>query len=390
MGVIYLDNAATSWPKPAAMLDAFHDFYRTAGGSAGRAGHRMSAAATRLVDEARQAVAALFAAPDPRRIVFTANATHALNLALRGVLRRGDHVVTTSVEHNSVMRPLRHLETIGVGITVVRCEPDGTIDLERVRRAFRPATKLVVAAHASNVVGALLPVAELAALAHQRGALLLVDASQTAGIVPIDVAAIDVDLLAFTGHKGLLGPTGTGGLYVREGVELAPLMQGGTDSESAREVQPSALPDALEIGTPNAAGLAALGASVRFILEIGVEAIRRHHEALVRDCLSALGAVPGVTVYGPRDPSRCCGLVSFNIAGAPSADVALLFDESFGVLARGGLHCAPAAHRTLGTFPGGAVRFSFSWFNSAGEIDAAARALREIAMWEADGMTAAM
>jgi cysteine desulfurase family protein len=385
-GLIYFDNAATSWPKPEAVTTAVCDHYRDGMGNPGRAGHRMSIAAARLVEACREALAARLGAADPARIVFAANATHALNLALYGVLRPGDHAVTTSVEHNAVMRPLRHLEAQGIALTVVACRADGTLDVEAVRAALRPATRLLVTTHASNVAGTLMPVGDLASLARTRGILYLVDAAQTAGAVPIDVEAAGIDLLAFTGHKALLGPTGTGGLYIRPGLALPPLMRGGTGSESAQEIQPAFLPDAYESGTLNVAGIAGLAAALRFLDSVDVDTVRAHERSLVEHCMSALGRIPGVRVYGPASADARCGVVSFTVDGAAPSDVGLLLDESFGIMARTGLHCAPAAHRTLGTFPSGTVRFSFGWFNTAAEVDASVSAVRQIAAWAARGV----
>ena len=384
--MIYFDNAATSWPKPPGVSVAIVEQLESAGGNPGRAGHRLSLAAARVVADARDAMAQLFNVADPSRIVFTHNATHALNIALHGLLRPGDHVVTTSVEHNSVMRPLRHLERSGVELTVVACRRDGTLDVDAAARAFRSNTRLLVATHASNVSGTVLPVADLAALARARRVLSLIDASQTAGAIPVDVAAMRVDLLAFTGHKALLGPTGTGGLYIGQGVEPAALLRGGTGSESAHEVQPLFLPDAHESGTVNVTGLAGLHASVRFLLDIGIDEISAHQQNLMTRFLSGAQGVPGLRVHGALDPRLKCGTVSFTLNGATSPEVALLLDESFDIMARAGLHCAPAAHRTLGTFPTGTVRFSFSWFNTEAEVDTAARALHDIAQWAETGV----
>ncbi len=379
--VVYLDNAATSWPKPPAVRAALDDYFENAGGNPGRSGHRMSIAASRLVERARDALAMLFNIADPVRIVFTQNATHALNLALYGMLHPGDHVVTTSMEHNSVMRPLRHLETLGVELTIVTCAPDGTLDPNDVQRALRLGTRLIATTHGSNVCGTLVPIDTLGAMARQHGIPYLVDVSQTAGIVPIDVEALGIDLLAFTGHKGLLGPTGTGGLYIRDGITLAPLIRGGTGSNSAHEVQPDFMPDAYESGTLNVAGLAGLAASVCFLLDIGLERILAHERALVARYLAGAAEIPGVTLYGPDDVSRRCGVVSFNIQGAIPSEVSAILDQSFEIMSRPGLHCAPGAHRTLGTFPVGTVRFSFGWFNSVDEVDTALGALKDIAVW---------
>jgi cysteine desulfurase family protein len=290
-------------------------------------------------------------------------------------------VVTTSLEHNSVMRPLRHLETLGVELTIVDCTQDGLLDLNSVRRALRPGTRLLVTTHGSNVVGTLIPVSALAALAREHNILYLVDAAQTVGAIPIDVQEMGLDLLAFSGHKGLLGPTGTGGLYIREGVTLAPLIRGGTGSDSAHQTQPEFLPDAYESGTLNVAGIAGLAASVRFLSEIGIEAVQAHERNLVAAFLAGGSEISGLTLYGPRDPALQCGVVSFNVVGAMPSEVGLILDESFGIMARTGLHCAPSAHRTLGTFPGGTVRFGFGWFNTPAEVNVAVEALREIGVW---------
>ncbi len=377
-GVIYLDNAATSWPKPPEVAEAMHEYLEQVGGSPGRSGHRMAIAAAHLLAEARESLAELLGADDPARIVFTKNATEALNLALLS-LAPGDHVVTTSVEHNSVLRPLRALESRGVSVTLVPCSPDGLPDLDALESALRRRTALVVATHASNVLGALVPVERIARLAHEAGAPILVDAAQTAGAVPIDVAALDVDLLAFTGHKSLLGPPGTGGLWVREGIELRPLTRGGTGSASELELQPDFLPDALESGTQNIVGIAGLAAAVRFLSEIGVDAVQRHEQALAARFLAGAACIRGVTVYGPRAAERRIGLASFNLAGASPSDLGLILDRRFAIMARIGLHCAPRAHRTIGTYPDGAVRFAWSYFTTAEEIDAALAAVRATA-----------
>jgi cysteine desulfurase family protein len=383
MGAIYFDNAATSWPKPPTVSAAMVDCVREVGGNPGRSGHRLSIAAARVVTSTREALAELFSADDPSRIVFAHNATHALNLALHGTLRPGHHVVTTGLEHNSVMRPLRHLETLGVEVTVVPCGPDGMLDMDSARRAFRSNTRLLVATHASNVAGSVLPVSALATIAHEHGALALVDAAQTAGAIPIDVGHAEVDLLAFTGHKSLLGPTGTGGLYVRNGVALTPLIRGGTGSASAHETQPDFLPDAHESGTLNVAGIAGLNAGVRFVRETGLGSIQAHEQALATRFCDGARQIEGVSLYGPSSAADRTGVVSFTIAGTTPSEVGLLLDDSFGIMARTGLHCSPSAHKSIGTFPDGTVRFSFGWFNTAEEIDASLVALREIATWAA-------
>jgi len=380
--MIYLDHAATSWPKPLEVVRAMTDFLQLAGGNPGRSGHRLSVAAGRIVYEAREAVAALIGAPDPMRIVFTSNATHAINLALHGLIEPGGRVVTTGMEHNAVMRPLRFLEKRGVDVVVTPCASDGVLDMADFERAVTPGTRLVVVNHASNVVGTLSPLAEIAAVAHAAGALLLVDAAQTAGVVPIDMRAMGIDLLAFTGHKSLQGPPGTGGLALSETVDAArlkPLVQGGTGSRSESEMQPDLLPDKFESGTPNGAGIAGLGAAVRWVTGRGVEAIRRHEVALTRRLLESLSEIPGVTVYGPTDADRRVAIVSFRVAGRRVSEIGQRLDEEFDVLCRVGLHCAPAAHKTLGTFPEGTVRFAPGPLTTPEEIDAALNAVKQVA-----------
>jgi cysteine desulfurase family protein len=384
---VYFDNAATSWPKPPQVQSAMVDFLTHVGGSPGRSGHRMSIAASRVIGDARDVLAQLFNVADPSRIAFAKNATEALNMAILGWLQPGDHVITSSVEHNSVMRPLRFLEEQGrIEVTVVPCAPDtGILDPEDVRRAVRPRTRLLAIVHGSNVVGTLQPIGELGAIGHGAGAPLLVDAAQTAGAYPIDVEALGIDMLAFTGHKSLLGPTGTGGLYLREGLDLVPVMRGGTGSRSELEVQPDFMPDKLESGTLNAVGIAGLGAGAEYLLQHGVEQVRRHEQALVGRFLDGAATLPGVTVYGPPGVEQRIGVLSFNIEGVSPSRVGLMLDRGFGIMTRIGLHCAPAAHRTIGTFPSGTVRFGFSCFNTIAEVDYALQALAQIIAEEADG-----
>lgn len=380
--MIYFDNAATSWPKPPGVVEAMVRFMKEIGANPGRSGHRLSVEAARVVYAAREALAMLFNAPDPLRVVFGAGATEALNLALRGLLRSGDHVITSSMEHNSVMRPLRALEREGVELTVVQCSPAGFLDPADVLAAIRPNTLLVVLNHASNVVGSLLPVGEVGRLVRQYGPLLLVDAAQTGGAYPIDVQADCIDLLAFTGHKSLLGPTGTGGLIIGERVDvrrMAPLKRGGTGSHSEHEEQPDFLPDVYESGTLNVVGLAGLEAGVRWVLEQGIEAIRAHEAALTQRLIDGLREIPGVTVYGGLDADRQTATVSFNIAGKEPSEVGQRLDEEYEIMCRVGLHCAPAAHKTLGTYPNGTVRFGLGAFNTVAEIDTALQAVRAIA-----------
>lgn len=381
--MIYLDHAATSWPKPPEVLEAMTAFLERAGGNPGRSGHRLSIEAGRIVYETREALAQLFGSPDPLRVVLTPNVTYALNIALLGLLNPVvDRVVTTGIEHNSVMRPLRAMEERGLELVVAPCAPDGQLDLDAFEAALRPGARLVVVNHASNVSGTMLPIAEIATLTHAAGALLLMDAAQTAGTVPIDAQALGIDLLAFTGHKGLLGPPGTGGLLIAPHLPsdgIRPVLMGGTGSRSEEERQPDMLPDRLEAGTANGPGIAGLGAGVRHLLARGVEKVRAHELALTQRLLDGLLEIRGVTVYGPADLERRTATVSLRIEGHSVSEVGWRLDEEFGILGRVGLHCAPAAHRTLGTFPEGTVRLSAGLANTVEDVDAAIQAVRAIA-----------
>jgi cysteine desulfurase family protein len=379
--MIYLDHAATSWPKPREVIHAMSDFLEQAGGNPGRAGHRLSIKAGRIVYDARETLAEFFNASDPLRVIFTANATYAINLCLYGMLRPGDHVITSSIEHNAVMRPLRDLERKGISLSVVTCGRDGSIDPGAVAQEMRPSTRIVALTHASNVTGTILPIAEIATLAHRSGALLLVDAAQTAGVLPIDVQALNIDFLAFTGHKGLLGPQGTGGLVIGNKVpiqEMEPLWRGGTGSRSEFEVQPQDLPDKFESGTLNGPGIAGLGAGVRHIMKRGIEAIRAQEMDLTRQLVDGIKNLDSVTVYGPDDPARRTSIASFTAAGHRVSEIGLRLDEEFGILSRVGLHCAPAAHRTIGTFPEGTVRLALGLHTTVDEIASVIHAVQKI------------
>jgi cysteine desulfurase family protein len=376
--MIYLDNAATTWPKPPGVKEAMIRFLDEIGANPVRSGHLLSVEAARVLYEAREALASLFHVADPLRIVFTLNATESLNLALKGLLRPGHHVVTSSMEHNSVMRPLRNLEKQGVALTVVPCSGHGRLDPGEVRRSIRPNTRMVVLNHASNVTGTLLPVREVGAIARTHGLLFLVDAAQTAGTVPIDFEREEIDLLAFTGHKGLYGPQGTGGLVIGDRVnekEMISLKQGGTGSRSEFEEQPDFLPDCFESGTPNGVGIAGLLAGVQFVLGKGIEFIRRREILLMKRLVEGFKSIGGIELYGAGIPGDRIATLSFNIAGLPPSEGAFRLEREFGILCRPGLHCAPAAHRTLGTYPAGTIRFALGAFNTEAEIDSAIEAV---------------
>jgi len=378
----YLDNAATSWPKPPGVAAAMQYFLNEVGANPGRSGHRLSVEAGRIVYEAREAIASMFGAADPLRVVFGMNATDGINLVLHGILKPGEHVVTTSIEHNAVMRPLRDLTSQGVELTQVVCKSDGSLDPELIETAIRPNTRLIVLNHASNVCGTILPVGEVGRIARQRNLLLLVDAAQSAGVIQIDIERDFIDFLAFTGHKSLYGPMGTGGVIVGERIhptELHPLRQGGTGSRSEHEVQPEFFPDRCESGTPNAVGLAGLLAALKWLRLQGIDQIRAHEMSLSAMLINGLLEISGVTVYGPLDATRQTATIAFNLQGMEPSTVGLRLDEEYGILCRVGLHCAPSAHRTIGTFPDGCVRFSIGAFNTEQDIDKALSAIRELA-----------
>lgn len=379
--VIYLDNSATSWPKPQSVIDAMVYYLESVGANPGRSGHHLSIEAADIVYRAREAVARLFGAPDPLRVVFTPNATEALNLALRGLLEPGDTVVTGSMEHNSVMRPLSDLRKLGVKVTIVPASPSGEFDPEDFRRAVRkdnPA--IVVLNHGSNVTGNIAPVREIGALAKEGGAFFLADTAQTAGFHPIDMSKDNIDLLAFTGHKSLYGPQGTGGLVIAGSVDaeaLRPLKSGGTGSRSEHENQPGFFPDRFESGTMNAVGLAGLLAGVEFVLGQG-EKLREHELRITGRLMDGLSGIPGAKIYGPAPGEYRIPVISLTLDAQSPSEVGYWLDEDFGILTRVGLHCAPAAHRTIGTFPGGAVRLSPGFFVSLGDADRVIEAFKVI------------
>jgi cysteine desulfurase family protein len=375
---IYLDNAATSFPKPEEVYRAMDHFLREVGVSPGRGGHRQGLEAARLVFAAREAVAEFFGIADSSRVVFTHSATEALNLAVTGLLRPGDHVLSTTMEHNSLVRPLHRAAGQGVEVSWLPADREGFVTPSQVAAALRPATRLVALAHCSNVTGTVQPVAEIGALCRARGVPLLVDAAQSAGSLPIDVVRDGVDLLAAPGHKGLLGPTGTGFLFVAPGIGLEPLLVGGTGSSSASPEQPAELPERFESGTLNAPGIAGLKAGIDFIRETGIETIARRERALVEQLLAGLATVAGVTLYGPSDPARRGGVVSFTVADADPSELGYRLSAEYDIAVRTGLHCAPDAHRTIGTFPRGTVRVSPGFFTTETEIECFLQAVQAI------------
>ncbi|MEX2186793.1 MAG: aminotransferase class V-fold PLP-dependent enzyme [Pirellulales bacterium] len=379
---IYLDNAATSWPKPDAVYEAIDRYMRVSGAPAGRSVYAEAHQANQAVAAARASVARFIGADDPRRIIFTLNGTEALNIAIHGLLDEGDHVVTTVAEHNSVLRPLRELEsTRGVRVDRVTCNARGYVDPDGVRAALGAKTKLVVLTHASNVTGTIQPVADIARIAHERGALVLVDAAQTLGYLPVHVGELGVDLLAAPGHKGLLGPLGTGLLYLRAGVEnkLRSLTQGGTGTQSDQDRHPQAMPYKYEAGSSNVPGIVGLSAGIDF-LRLQGNKLRILHQQLTERLVAGLIDIQGVKVFGPADPTDRVGVVSITIDGYDPQEVAAMLDGAHRVQVRAGFHCAPLMHAAVGTIDlGGAVRFSVGVFNTEADIDAAVAAVAEVA-----------
>lgn len=378
--MIYLDNAATSLPKPEQVYRATDEFFRQGAANPGRAGYRLSMEAEREVEGARKALADLFGASEPERVVFTLNATDAINMALKGLLKEGDHVITTNLEHNSVTRPVCGLEKRGViSVTRIKTSPEGFLDPDDVKKAITGQTRLIVMTHAPNVLGTIQPIREIGRLARERQKIFMVDAAQSAGAWPINVEDDFVDLLAFTGHKALFGPPGTGGLYVGKGVQLSPWREGGTGVDSESPIHPPQLPFGLEAGTPNFLGIVGLKAGVEFIRETGIEEIMRHGHQLLTKILDGIQGDDRFTLYGPTGTENRMPIVSLNIKGLEPSLAGGILDGTYGIAARSGLHCAPFTHKIMGTFPQGAVRISPGYFNTADDIVQLLTALKEIA-----------
>ncbi len=377
--MIYLDNAATSYPKPEPVIQAVERCLREAGANPGRGAHKLALEAGRLILETRESLAEFFNIGDSSHLIFTASCTEALNLALKGFLRSGDHVMTTSVEHNSVTRPLFALKGKGVSTTKVPCAPNGSLDILELEKAIRPNTRLVAVTAASNVIGALLPLKEISEVVKKHKLIFLVDAAQIAGHRRLDVRELGINLMAFPGHKGLFGPQGTGGLYIDPELELEELKQGGTGGQSESQSQPLVRPERYESGTINTPGVAGLGAGVKLIKELGLKEIAAKEESLVNMLVEGLAEIPGITLYGPPPGASRASVVSVNVSGLDSSQFAFILDQQFDIAVRPGLHCSPDAHETLGTSQTGAVRFSPGYFNTVQDIDGALMAVKSIA-----------
>jgi cysteine desulfurase family protein len=378
--IIYLDNAATTFPKPKEVLEAALDAYTRFGVNPGRSGYDLCLVAGELVEATRRELTRFFGGLHPERLVFTYNATEALNVAIQGILENGDHVITTTIEHNSVIRPLNHMaRERGVSVEYVPVGSEGVVDPAEITRRLRRTTKMVVLNHGSNVIGTIQPVAEIGSACRDRGVLLLVDASQTAGVVPIDVERMGIDVLAFTGHKSLLAPTGIGGLYVREGVGIRPTRFGGTGVNSVNPYHLEEYPHRLEAGTGNVLGIAGLHFAQAYIAKRGMENIHRHEMELFGRLQGGLAETKGVTLHGTTSLENRLPVLSFTLAGRDPADVGMLLDVEHNIAARTGLQCAPLIHRQMGTGERGTVRLSVGPLNTEDDIDAALAAVAEIA-----------
>ena len=378
--IVYLDNAATTFPKPREVLQQALDAYARFGVNPGRSGYDLCLVAGELVFETRKALATFFGGDKPERLVFAANASDALNLAIQGLLGSGDHAITTTVEHNSVIRPLNHLKRDrGVDVDFVPFEAGGLVDPDEIAARFRPNTRVVVVNHGSNVIGTIQPVAEIGRRCRERGIVFVVDAAQTAGVIPIDVAAMSIDVLAFTGHKSLLGPTGTGGLYVRDGIEVRHTRFGGTGVHSAFPYHLDEYPYRLEVGTGNVLGIAGLYFAQQYLAKRGVDAIYRHEMELFTRLQSGLERIEGVKLHGTTSLEHRLPVLSFTLAGRDPADVGSLLDVDHDIACRTGLQCAPLIHEQMGTGERGTVRLSVGPMNERKDVDAAVAAVGEIA-----------
>ncbi len=376
--MIYMDNAATTMRKPESVIEAVVNAMNSMG-NAGRGAHAASLSASRVIYNTREALARFFGAEDPRQIVFTNNSTESLNIAIKGILEPGDHVVTTMLEHNSVLRPLYELEKKGVAITFVKSDLQGRISYEEMEDAIQENTKAIVCTNGSNLTGNYVDVKRVGEIAKRKGVLLIVDASQTAGVYPIHVQDMHIDILCFTGHKSLLGPQGTGGMYVRTGLQLKPLKSGGSGVQTYSKHHPYEMPTALEAGTLNGHGIAGLGAAIEYLEAEGIDHIRKTELKHMWHFYNGVKDIPGVKVYGDFETEIRCPIVTINIGDYDSSEVSDELLMTYGISTRPGAHCAPLMHEALGTVEQGAVRFSFSHYNTDEEIETAIAAIKELA-----------
>lgn len=377
--VVYFDNAATSFPKPKIVYDEIMNAMIGYGANPGRSGHKLALKMSRGIFETRNQISKLFNIKNPMNVIMTFNSTESLNIAIKGILKPGDHVITTSMEHNSVLRPIVFLERMGVKNTIVQGDYEGKVNPKDIEKSIRPETKMIVTTHISNLTGTIMDIEAIGKIAKNHGIIYLVDGAQSAGVYNIDVEKMNIDMLAFPGHKGLLGPQGTGGLYIREGIEVTETFQGGTGSISHSLEQPQAMPDKFESGTPNGPGIIGLGAGVKYILELGIDNIRKKEEEITKHFIEEAKKIEGIRLYGPLEIGKHAPVVALNIKDADSSEVSYILDEEYDISVRPGLHCAPLAHKTIGTFKQGVVRFSFGYENTHEEIEYGIKAIRDIA-----------
>lgn len=376
--MIYLDNAATTMRKPEQVIQAVVQAM-TSLGNAGRGANEASLSAARVIYDTREKLCRFFHGENPRQIVFTNNSTESLNIAIKGLLEPGDHVITTMLEHNSVLRPLYEMEKKGAALTIIKADRQGRFSLDEMEGAIRPETKMIVCTNGSNLTGNYIDISQVGEIARRHGLLFVVDASQTAGVFPIDVQNMNVDVLCFTGHKGMLGPQGTGGMYVREGLEIKPLKSGGSGVQTYSKTHPREMPTALEAGTLNGHGIAGLRAAVEYIEETGIDTIRAREQALMWRFYEGVKDIPNVTIYGDFSGKERCAIVALNIGDYDSSEVSDALLTEYQISTRPGGHCAPLMHEALGTVEQGAVRFSFAHYNTEEEVDFAIKAVQELA-----------
>ncbi len=376
--MIYMDNAATSWPKPDTVYDTVLTTMKKYGANPGRSSHSMAVEAANILLYTREMLCELFNVSDPFRMIFTYNTTDSLNLAIKGILREGDHVITTSMEHNSVIRPLMHLASLGIETTIISTDSQGILDPRDIEKAIRSNTRLIVTTHASNVTGTIMPVEAIGKVANAYGVYYLLDAAQTAGLIPMDLSMMPVDMVAMPGHKGLLGPQGVGVLFVRDGVELKQIREGGTGSQSESIYQPEFFPDRYESGTLNTPGIAGLGAGIKYILANGLVKAMSRVASMEKLFIHSLSQIEGVIVYGPQSMDQRSGIVSINIGDKDSREIVNILNNEYNIATRGSLHCAPLAHETIGTKKQGTVRFSPGIFTTIEEVKDCIKAIGEI------------
>ena len=376
--MIYMDNAATTMHKPQEVIDAVVNAMNSMG-NAGRGASEAALSASRVIYDTRDRLAELFGAEDARRIAFTSNSTESLNIAIKGSLNPGDHVITTVLEHNSVLRPLYEMEKNGVELSIIRCDEKGMPDISQMEASIKENTKMLICTNGSNLTGNYVDVSVIGKMAHAHGLMFVVDASQTAGVFPINVQEMNIDILCFTGHKGLLAPQGTGGIYVKEGIELRPLKTGGSGIQTYSKEHPVQMPTALEAGTLNGHGIAGLHAALGYLKKEGIDNIRRKEQELMWRFYNGVKDVPGVKIYGDYSQKERCAIVTLNIGDYDSSEVSDELLMEYDISTRPGAHCAPLMHEALGTVEQGAVRFSFSHYNTEEEVDTAIRAIRELA-----------